>query len=101
MEKIQVEPISELGLEHRTIVLLFLPHEVEDVQRVFENAMEVIRADEVWLADRREFDRLLDALEKVEKAANVRNRAAALRVVLDVFERYADEWAEQRKEALA
>jgi len=101
MEKIQVEPISELGLEHRTIVLLFLPHEVEDVQRVFENAMELIRADEVWLADRREFDRLLDALEKVEKVANVRNRAAALRVVLDVFERYADQWAEQRKEALA
>ena len=101
MEKIQVEPISELGLEHRTIALLFLPHEVEDVERVFDNAMEIIRADEVWLADRREFDRLLDALERTEKVANVRNRAAALRVVLDVFEQHADEWAAQRQEAPA
>jgi len=93
MENVQVASISELGIEHRTVVMLFLPHEVDDVKRVFDNAMDMIRADEVWLADRREFNRLLDALGMVEKVADVHNRAATLRVMLDVFEQYAQNWA--------
>lgn len=51
----------------------------------------------MWLADLREFDRLLDALETVEKRVGVRNRAVALRLILDVFEKHADELAAERE----
>lgn len=97
LEKVTPASISEFNLDHRVLGFLFLPHELEGVERAFDAAIKDLRPGELWLADLREFDRLLDALETVEKRVGVRNRAVALRLILDVFEKHADELAAERE----
>lgn len=96
LERVTPASISEFNLDHRVLGFLFLPHEMEGVDKAFDAAIKDLRPGELWLADLREFDRVLDALEQVEKRVGVRNRAVALRLILDVFERHADELVAER-----
>ena len=93
MLKVSPASISEFNLEFRTLMFMFLPHEVEDLERIFKQAVEMSpRGDGIVLAEFREFDRLLDAFAKVEKRCKIQNRATALRVILDVFEQAVDQF---------
>lgn len=94
----QPASIAEVNLEFRNVVFAFLPHEAEQLDAIFQQALAMASANKVMLADFPEFDRLVAALEKVESAVEVQNRATQMRLVLDVFEAHADEFFKARAE---
>jgi ParB-like chromosome segregation protein Spo0J len=92
LPELEVPSISEMNLDTRVLQFVFMPHEVDDVLAQLDAAMDVApHADETLIGDRKEYERLLGAIEEVEKRADVRNRASALRLILAVFERHKDE----------
>lgn len=89
MAEVSVAAMSEAALEFQTISLTFLPHEVEKVSEVWEDARKAAAgAKGYWLARWGDYDRAMDALEATGQAYNVRNTATALMIVLDIFYRH-------------
>jgi hypothetical protein len=86
---VSVAPLSEAGLEFQTIALTFLPHEVDQVNAIWEQARKSVAAKGgYWLARWSDYDRAMDALESAGQSYNVKNTATALMIVLDIFYRH-------------
>lgn len=87
---IDVSGLSDANLDYQSLLLTFLPDDWERIISGFDEARALAQNPEAhWLVRYDDHVRLLDALE----AANhlVKNQAAALSVILDVFERHKDE----------
>lgn len=93
LEDVSLPSIGEAGLDFQTITFTFLPHEVERVTAVWEQAMALVNSDEVFLARWGEYDRLLDALAKSGAAYGIKNTATSLLAILAVFDRHRLELA--------
>ena len=92
LPSVEMEGISEVNLDSRLLLFAFLPHEMEDVNRIFDEAMAMApSAQETYVGDMKEFNRLLDAMDDVEDLKGVRNRATALRLILGVFEAHKND----------
>lgn len=89
-----VIPISEATLQFQTIALTFLPHELDQLAAVWEQARKFASAKGYWLARWGDYDRALDALEATGQAYNVKNTATSLMIVLDIFYRHLDDLTE-------
>ncbi len=94
LEKVTIEPLSEVKLDYRTLSFLFLPSELERVKQVFQEAIELCKGDEIYLARIEDFERMLSAISKTNAAHNIKNTATALMLVLDVFENHLTDLAE-------
>lgn len=86
--------ISEVDLDYGSVWFLFLPSEEDRVQDSFEMALKRMKglgyssADtKLFLASYKEYDRMLNALEKAKCSYHVKNMATAMMLVLDVFEK--------------
>jgi hypothetical protein len=89
LAEVSVAPISEAALEFQTIALTFLPHEIEQVNTIWDEARKQIGSTKGhWLARWADYDRAMDALEAAGQAYNVRNTATSLMIVLDIFYRH-------------
>lgn len=104
LEEVGGASLTEARLDWRTVAILFLPEELERARAALEDALGSISGDEVWLAGKPDYDRLLDGLADVSAAYGIKNQATAFAILLDVFEQnrqdLADGWreeAEQRK----
>jgi hypothetical protein len=86
LEKVSPEAMSEAPLDFATVQIIFLPAEVENAQRAFDSALEMSRADHVWVAREEEFRTLLNSLDVSRAASGVTNTAVALGYILDVFD---------------
>lgn len=86
LEKIQLDPLSEVKLDFRSVTFLFLPDEVERMKIAFENAIDMLGPKEVVLAAMEDFNRTIEAVTKTKAAFNVHNAATALMLILDIFE---------------
>ena len=100
LDKPAPAPISESSLDFRIVTFLLLPGEVDRAAAALDQADAMIASDEVWAARAEDFDRLMIALERAGKAGNVRNRAAQLGIILDVFERHASDLVSPEGEAV-
>jgi len=85
LERVSLPALSEVRLDFRTATFMFLPEELRHVDQAFKNAVDQAPARELYLARLADFDRLMDALAKTQDAYNIRNAAAAMMVLLDVF----------------
>lgn len=94
LPNVAITPLSEASLEFQTITLTFLPHEVEHVERAFDEARKIARTQAYWLASFADYDRALDALEAASQAHAIKNTATALMIILEIFSRHLDELAE-------
>ena len=94
MEKLSLPPLSEIPLEFRQLSFVFLPEEADRPEAVFGQSMDKVRGDSAYLARFGEYDRFLDNMETVKKAANVKNVAAIFMLMLDILERHMDELPE-------
>lgn len=104
LEKVSLQPLSEVGLEFQTLVITFLPDDLENAKKVIEKAMEAASyADETWVARLSEYDRWLNAQDIVSSSYNVKNVATAFDLILNVFERnltqLSEAWEENLKES--
>ncbi len=88
---VTVSPLSEAALEFQPMTLMFLPHEVEQVQAAFEAARREVKAHGFWAVSMRDYDQAMDALEIAGQSHNIKNTATALMLILEVFSRHLTE----------
>lgn len=87
--------ISEAGLRFLNLALVFLPDEVEEAEKSFQEARDIIRANDVtWLQAWREYDIFLDSLDLAQGALGVRNTAVALMAMVRIFRAHLDDLQE-------
>ena len=87
LSKETASSLSEANLEYQTVMLTFLPDELETVKRTFKLAEEGKKGKgEKWLARYKEYDRWLDNIEVAGSSYGVKNVATSLDIILSVFE---------------
>jgi hypothetical protein len=72
------------------VSFLFLPEERDELFQAFEAAKDAIN-NETVLARFEDFDRLLEAQDKVQKSFNIFNGATSLMLILDIFMRHQED----------
>ena len=88
LDKAASQAMTEANLEYQVLSVVYLPDELKDAQRIIDKAKDAVKnSAAVWLAKDSEYDRWLDAQETVSSAYNVKNVSAAIKIILDVFER--------------
>jgi hypothetical protein len=78
--------LSEANLSYATVLLTFLPTELEEAKAAFAEARKQGSADEYLLAAMDQYQATLDALASVHGAHKVGNVATALALILAIFE---------------
>ena len=99
MDKFSMLSLSEANLKFQTLSMVFLPDDLNDAQKVIDEAKERAKsADRVWLARMADYDAWLDAQEAVSSSYNVKNVATAVSLMLNVLSRnmtlLAEGWIE-------
>jgi ParB-like nuclease domain len=84
----QLKSMREAVLDYKSVMFLFLPEEVEALEKAFQHAVESTVCEEAVTVRLSEFSRLVDALDKTKSSFAIKNHAVALSIVLDVFERH-------------
>ncbi|MFD6936285.1 hypothetical protein ACFWAP_09050 [Streptomyces goshikiensis] len=92
--------IAEANLTFQTLAIVFLPDDLKDAQEVLRDALALsASADAVWVAQLRQYDQTMAALDLASKSYDVTNVATALGVILTSFTEHAHEltdgWFEQ------
>lgn len=83
LPNVQLTALSEAQLEYQTVTFVFLPEELERVEKAFAAFRELAGNNEVYMARWSEYDRLLDRLALLGKQKKIHNTAAALMYLLD------------------
>lgn len=91
--KVDMAGFSEARLDYAALTFLFLPEEKERLLETLRAARQTL-ANDVILARRLEYDRLLDAQVLVQAAYKVHNGATSIMLLLDVFERHLEDLKE-------
>jgi len=87
----EVKPgsLTEANLEFQTISLVFLPDELDEVQKMWDSVKKTIGgAKGAWLARWSDYDKFMDSLEDASRGYGIKNVATALLVMLEVFTRH-------------
>jgi hypothetical protein len=84
LSEINGEGKASASLEWTALTFAFLPDEAQAITRIFLEVQEASKGD-VLAVRMRDYDAFMDALQEAGVAANVKNAAASLRVMLDVF----------------
>lgn len=88
LEKFTTDSLPSLNLEYALLNILFLPNEFKRAQVVFEKALnEAKKADSIWLAKMKDYDRWLNAQEIAGASYGVKNLATAFDIILTIFEK--------------
>ncbi len=87
LDKVQPMSLSEVNLSFQSVSIVFLPDELQEAKDILQEAVQLAKADEVWLARFSEYDGWLDSVEMSGAAAGIRNNATAIKVMLDIFKR--------------
>jgi hypothetical protein len=88
MEEVSIGALREANLTFQSIQLLFLPDELEAIEAAFASAQATLAGNHAtWLARFSEYDELMDSLEAIGMAHDIRNTATCLMVMVEVFTR--------------
>lgn len=86
---VDVLGLGEAKLDTRTLTFVFFPHEFDEADGQLSAAAKMLpTTDDAYGMDRAQYEGLLDAFDDVERITGVKNRAAALMVILDVFAKH-------------
>ncbi|MDX3100474.1 ParB N-terminal domain-containing protein [Nonomuraea angiospora] len=81
---------SEANLSFQTLAIVFLPEDLKAAQDVLKDALAIAAShDAVWVAQLRQYDDAMRALDLASKSFDVTNVATAFGVVLQVFTDHA------------
>lgn len=92
--------LGEANLTFQTLAIVFLPDDLKDAQEVLRDALALsASADAAWVAQLRQYDQTMAALDLASKSYDVTNVATALGVILTSFTENAhqltDGWFDQ------
>ena len=94
LAEVNVSGLSEASLKFQVITFTFLPEEVDEVKRIFDEVKKLAAGDELWVARWGSYDRFLDTLDEVSSAYDIRNAATGLQAILALADKHKDELAE-------
>lgn len=86
LEQVDLSSLAEANLDFSTVQIMFLPHELEQAERAFDDARKMSTAQARWLAALEQYEPMLQAIETSRAAYSVGNIATALGIILDVFD---------------
>jgi len=84
MKVSSAEQVGAAGLEFEEVRLLFLPHEVDEIERVVKRLGKGRR----WAARVEDFDRFFDALLAFKEAAGMLNTATAFVGIVEIVQEW-------------
>lgn len=89
----EVKPYSLAipNLEYQSVSMMFLPEELEEVQKVFDEVKGLVKPDELWVTTMGQYDRLLDTFSEIGLSYGVKNTATIFDQMLKIVERHKDE----------
>lgn len=94
LAEVNVSGLSEAALKFQIITFTFLPDEVDEVKRVFDEVKALAAGDELWVARWGAYAQFLDTLDEASSAHNIRNAATSLQAILALADRHKTELAE-------
>lgn len=95
LEPVDIGPLADVHLDYRAVTFLLLPEERDRLLEAFEKARKLESlAGDVVVARLADYDRLMDAQDKVMASYNIHNGATALMLILDIFERHQEDLQE-------
>lgn len=101
LTKVSAKAFSEVNLSFQTLAITFLPEDLKNAEKVIDDAIESSKfADKTWLTSMAEYDRWLDAQDKVSSAYGVKNVSTALDLILKIFEANKSQLSEVWEENL-
>lgn len=100
LETVQPESIGEANLEFQVMNIVFLPHELEKIKHRWAEIESQIQADDVWIAQNKQYDDFMDYMEGVSDSYDVKNVATTFIIMLDILTKHWEELSEgwQNKE---
>lgn len=104
LSKVSSQALSEANLTFQTLAITFLPSEIEEAEKCIDRAIEETKfADRTWIASMESYDKWLDAQDKIQNSYGVKNVAAAVDILLKMFEaniaQLSDVWEEHGKDS--
>jgi hypothetical protein len=93
LDSVSIGALSEANLSFQTVTLTFLPDELEDVAKAWEEARALLgsKPDVAWVARMSEYDAFLDGLETASKSYKISNVALTLLLMLKIFRRHRED----------
>ncbi len=88
LKKVTVKNLSEVKIDYQEVYILFLPEEKERLDKALKEASLLSEKSIKYAARIQDFDRFLSALDRVKKEYKIENRATALMLILDIFDKY-------------
>lgn len=76
MEQINKVLTPQIEFDWKNVVFTFLPHEIGDLDRLIDSLEK--SGEYVYFAPREEYDRFMDAIQKVQKFENIKNMGATI-----------------------
>lgn len=102
LEETSVEPMSEANLDYQSVLLTFLPHELEAAEAALENARKMYSGMDKWMLALDQYRPMLEALDTAHNGGNIISTAGAFNLILTVFEENLDSvrefWADEDSE---
>jgi hypothetical protein len=84
LEKIQFTSIAETRLEYKTITLLFLPEEAEELKLMLQSLDSFFSGDEHYLLSRAHYDEIFNLLLDVKDKYNIVNSPTAFMKMVEL-----------------
>lgn len=91
LESMQFDSIAEARLDFKTITMLFLPEEEERLKEVLEKVDGLFSGDAAYLASRKHYDKVFDAVVRAKEGYNIFNNPTALMKVIELAVERMDE----------
>ncbi len=80
----QLASISGIRLDYKEVVFLFLPEEIEKIDRIMET-MEGRRPDQIRLVCLEDYPDFFEKITAIKKTQNIKNNATAFLAMLDMI----------------
>jgi hypothetical protein len=84
LEGIQFAAISEQRLRYKLTTFLFLPEELEDLDRLLKETAAAFAGDVVYLAHLHTFDAFFGLITKIKKRCQIKNSAASFLKLMEL-----------------
>lgn len=89
LANVSLTPFSEINLQFQLVSILLLPEEMDVAKQVWDEISELLKGNkETWLARMGDYDSLMDTLDTVGSAHNVKNTATQMMLVLQLAQRH-------------
>lgn len=102
LDDIKTQSMSAKGLKYHIINLLFLPHEIKQIQQCLKEVKSQLSNNVTLMARYEEYDKYLDTMVDVSKGSRIKNTACCFMAMLEIVNNHIEDlkdcWIEDAKD---